>query len=121
MVVKQRSLGRRLWLGDLPLVHSKEGWAWVLPAAGCPATSFCVSVVAARARAPAQIFIAPVLAFSPPHLAISCHHALTRLALSSHICSVTAAHMTRFWVMSLSVTMKLNILLSSSRFGVCKI
>lgn len=83
MVVKQRSLGRRLWLGDLPLVHSKEGWAWVLPAAGCPATSFCVSVVAARAGAPAQIFIAPVLAFSPPHLAISCHHALTRLALSS--------------------------------------
>ena len=72
-------------------------------------------------RYAAQIFIAPILAFSPAHLGISCHHALTRLALCPPIlsCPVPVCHKTRFW--TLPVTMKLNILLFSSRFGICKI
>ncbi|KAG2568878.1 hypothetical protein PVAP13_7NG348226 [Panicum virgatum] len=81
----------------------------------CPATSFCVSV----ALLPVS---APVLAFSPAHLGISCQHALTRLALCPPILSrpVSVCHKARrFW--TLPVTMKLNILLSSSRFGICKI
>ena len=120
----------RLETGTLPLharsspsiTAGRDGRGTAAGGCCCPATSFCVSVALLPVSAPGQIFIAPVLAFSPAHLGISCHHALTRLALCPLILSrpVSVCHKTRrFW--TLPVTMKLNILLFSSRFGICKI
>ena len=113
-----------------PALHARRSSTevWARDGGRMPAAPPHLSVSAWRCcpcpplRCAAQIFIAPVLAFAPAHLGISCHHALTRLALCPLILSrpVSVCHKTRrFW--TLPVTMKLNILSSASRFGICKI
>jgi hypothetical protein len=119
----------RLETGTLPLharsspSHSTEGWARDGGRMLLPRHIFLCqrgAAAAARVRPCANFYCSGLGLFTGPsgHLMSSCAHAPRPMPLSSHT-QCQCAHKTPF--RTLPGTMKLNILLSSSRFGICKI